>query len=88
MDRLRYLNAKVYNSATCIALIIGIVGCLIFGLGMAMVLEWNLLFWGIAVSVLGGIPMIGAYPLYQWILNRNKRKYGEEILQLCDEVIQ
>ena len=46
LERLRKLDAYVKNSATCVALILGVVGLLIFGLGMAMVLEWALPVWG------------------------------------------
>lgn len=87
LDRLKKLNSKVISTATMVALIFGIVGCLIFGLGLTMVLEWNLFLWGIIVMLVGAFPMSIAYPLYNFTLKKGKFKYGEEILKLSEELL-
>ena len=87
MEKLRRLDAFVKNSATCIALILGVVGCLIFGLGMTMVLEWGMAVWGVLLGVVGAIPMAIAYPIYRFVLNRNKKKYGAEIIRLSEALL-
>ncbi len=87
IDRLRKLDGKVKNTATVLALVLGIVGCLVFGLGMAMVLEWELVFGGVLCAVCGGILMALAMPIYKWTLRKNKKKYGEEILRLSEELL-
>ena len=87
MEKLRRLDAFVKNSATCIALILGVAGCLLFGLGMTMVLEWNYVFWGVFLGVVGAIPMALAYPVYRLVLNRNKKKYGAEIIKLSEALL-
>lgn len=85
--RLRKLNSYVNNSATIIGLVFGVIGLLIFGLGMTMVLEWSLVLWGVIVGAVGVIPMAIAYPVYKAVYKKNKLKYGEEILALSNELL-
>lgn len=85
--RLRKLNSYVNNSATIIGLVFGVIGLLIFGLGMTMVLEWLLVLWGVIVGAVGVIPMAIAYPVYKAVYKKNKLKYGEEILALSNELL-
>lgn len=87
LERLRRLDSLVKNTATIWSLCCGVIGCLIFGLGLAMILEWNVLFWGIVVMIIGSIPMAIAYPLYKSLLNKYKKRYGEEILRLSEELL-
>ena len=87
LDRLRRLDSLVKTTPTIYALCLGIVGCLIFGLGLTMVLEWNILVWGIVLMIVGATPMAVAYPIYKWLLNKYKKRYGEEILKLSDELL-
>lgn len=87
LNRLRKLDSFVKNSATTVALILGVVGLLIFGLGMTMVLEWELYIWGVVVGTVGLTPIMIAYPVYNLILNKNKEKYGEQILTLTEQLL-
>ena len=86
-DRLKKLDAKVNNTATCAALILGVVGILIFGFGLSMILVWNIWLWGIVLMATGCIPMALAYPIYSWLIARGKKKYGEEILRLSEGLL-
>lgn len=87
-NKLRELDGKVRGMPTCIALSFGVVGCLIFGLGLACVLEWNIWFVGIALGVLGAGIAMAAYPLYHYTTEKYKKKYGAEILRLSDELLK
>ena len=87
MQRLRTLHSKVKSPALAISLTMGIVGTLIFGLGLSMVLEWGLLVLGSLVAVVGLAPIISAYWAHNKILERQKKKYGEEILRLSQELL-
>lgn len=87
MSRLRKLDARVKNTAACVALAMGILGCLIFGLGMSMVLVWEQTVFGIVVSLLGVAAMGLAAPVHRRVFRRQKRKYGEEILRLSEELL-
>jgi uncharacterized membrane protein len=87
LERLRKLDGKVRNPATIIALVFGIVGLLTFGLGLASVLEWNLWTEGIVLMIVGFIPVALAYPIHGLILARNRKKYGDEIIKLTEELL-
>lgn len=87
LDRLRKLDSKVKNTAVAVSLCFGIIGCLIFGLGLSMVLEWNMYIWGTVVTIVGVVPIAAAYPVYKYALNKGKQKYAKEILELSDELL-
>ncbi len=87
LERLRRLDGLVKNTAVIWSLVLGILGSLLFGLGLTMVLEWNILIWGIIVMVIGCVPMAIAYPVYRSVLNKGKAKYGEEIIRLSEELL-
>ena len=87
LEKLRRLNNFVNGSATAISFIVGIIGTLVFGLGLTMVLEWSKLIGGIIVMIIGIPPVAIAYPLYNKILKRNKEKYGKEIIKLSEELL-
>lgn len=87
LERLRRLDAIVKNRCMIISLTIGVIGCLIFGLGLACVLEFNRLALGIICGAVGAIVMIFAYPLHRFIYKKDKAKYGEEIIKLSQELL-
>ena len=87
LERLRRLDSLVKNTAVVWSLIFGIIGCLVFGLGLTMILEWNILLWGIALMVIGSVPMAIASPVYNKLLKKGKAKYGDEILRLSEELL-
>lgn len=87
-ERLIRLDKKIKSTAQIVALATGIVGALIFGLGMAMILEWGIYAWGAVVSVLG-TPFFALAPiLNRFLLKKGKKKHGEEILRLSDELLK
>lgn len=87
IERLRRLDNIVKSMPVIYSLVCGVVGALIFGLGLAMVLQWSIWFGGIALMVVGSAPMIIAYPVYVCVLKRYKEKYGEEILKISEELL-
>ena len=88
LEKLRRLNRQVTSAATMIALILGVVGVLIFGGGMSLVLVKGIWIWGVLLGAVGAVVFGIAYPVYRWIFNRNKKKYGAEILQLSEELLR
>ena len=87
LETLRKLDNKVKNTPTIISLIIGIVGTLIFGLGFTMILEWNLIAWGVVVSFIGLVVMTITYSIHVKISKYLKVKYSKEILKLSEELL-
>ncbi|MBQ8291913.1 MAG: hypothetical protein IJX88_05360 [Clostridia bacterium] len=87
LERLRRLDSLVRNKANIFGLVFGIVGVLLFGAGLAFILEMHKYVLGLILSVAGVLPMAFAYPVYQTVLKGQKRKYGEEILRLSEELL-
>lgn len=87
LERLRALDRKVKNLPMAVGLSLGVVGVLVFGLGMAMVLEWGIIAWGVAVGVVGAGIAAAAYPVYRCLLRKNRQTYGQEILSLSESLL-
>lgn len=88
IDRLKKLDNKVKNTAFIPSLSLGIVGLLVFGLGITCVLEWDLIILGVILGICGAVLMLIAYPVYSFILNKMKLKYKDEILKISDELLE
>ncbi len=88
MDRLREIDKKINTIPVALSLTVGVVGTLIFGLGLALALEWALYLWGVIVGVVGFIVLIVAYPLYSLIQKHNLKKYEEEVMKLTSEILE
>ncbi|MBQ9785611.1 MAG: hypothetical protein IJW29_09275 [Clostridia bacterium] len=89
MDTLRRLDNRVQTAGMVQALTLGIIGCLIFGVGMCFGLdilagaEWiTLLLCAIGVAV-----MLPAYPLWRHVAKKTRERLTPEILRLSDEII-
>ena len=42
----------------------GVISALVLGLGMAMIMEWNLIIWGIVVGVVGLLMLLFLIPMF------------------------
>ena len=98
MAQLRRLDAGVSFKATAVALVIGIAGALIMGLGMSLTMsglseilgihqDVGMLL-GIIIGVVGIVPVCLAYPLYNRTLKKEREKIAPEILRLSDELMK
>lgn len=88
MERLRSLDKRVKSIPQIYGLTLGIVGVLTFGLGLTFFLEWsNLWYIGIPCSIIGIILMSFAYYLHNKVLEKLKAKYGQEIIDLSNELL-
>ena len=96
--QLRRLDASVSSKATTVALVVGIVGALIMGLGMSLTMsglseilgihqDVGMLL-GIVIGVVGIVPVCLAYPLYNRTLKKEREKIAPEILRLTDELMK
>ena len=90
LERLKKLDLRVQMAGTIESLCFGIVGALIFGIGMCFFLD---VFTGAAwltalLMVLGSLIMIPAYPIYRCIALKTKTELTPEILRLSEEIIK
>ena len=98
LTRLRRLDAGVTNKAQAVSLTLGIIGTLILGLGMSFIMsELGSIFGdrrimaitvGIITGIIGGAVAGVAYPIYSFVLKRERAKVAEEVLRLTDELIK
>ena len=89
MEQLRRLDENVTKKATIYSLITGIIGALILGVGMCCCMVWDGLFIiGIVVGILGIAVLSLAYPLYNYIIKKEREKIAPEIIRLSDELMQ
>lgn len=87
LENLRNLNKRVMQPPIILGLVTGVIGTLVFGMGMTMVLEWGIIVWGVIVGIIGAAIVAAAYPVYCAILKRNKKKYGRLIIELSNELL-
>lgn len=86
LEKLRRLDREAERPGTVAALVLGVIGTLIFGTGMCCCLVWELYVLGIAVGIVGGVMLGMAYPTYSWVTKRRREKIAPEILALTEEL--
>ena len=88
LDELKRLDQCVHSAGMAQALAVGILGCLIFGLGMcfAMQVIGQSVALGVFLCLWGAVTMIAAYPLHRACFRTAKAKYQPRILELADEL--
>ncbi len=89
LDLLRRLDKSVEKPGSIIALIIGCIGTLLFGLGMSCTMVWsdNFFVFGIIIGIIGMILLALAYPIFTKITKRQREKLAPRILELTKELM-
>lgn len=95
MEQLRRLHAIPTQKAQAASLIVGVVGALIMGTGMSLAMTdiaaafgSLAMVIGIAVGIVGMVLVALAYPLYNRILKKQRKKIAPEILRLSDMLLK
>lgn len=98
MARLRRLDASVTQTAQAVALVFGVLGALLLGLGMSLIMSELgellgmrhavALVVGISVGAVGGALVSVAFPIYNSILQKKRKSIAPEILRLADELLK
>ena len=90
MEQIRRLDAQVTMKATMHAIITGVIGSLVLGAGMCCCMVWAQ--WafipGIVLGVAGMTIVALAYPLYNRILQKERKRIAPEIIRLTDELLK
>lgn len=88
MEQLRQMDKRVSRKGTIISIIIGVIGCLLLGIGMCCMMEWAGRWFvpGIIIGVIGIVMIALAYPLYERITKKERKKIAPLILKLADEL--
>lgn len=90
MERLRQLDRSATQKGTAAALVFGIIGVLLLGLGMCCTMVWTekLFIPGVIVGVVGIVLLSIAYPIYNRVTQKEREKIAPEILRLTDELMK
>ena len=89
-ERLKKLDLRVQMAGTIESLCFGIVGALVFGIGMCFFFD---VFVGAAwlsalFMIIGSLIMVPAYPIYRRIARKTKAELTPEILRLSEEIMK
>ncbi|MGN0701531.1 MAG: hypothetical protein ACI4J8_11100 [Oscillospiraceae bacterium] len=90
MEQLRRLDESVTKKGTAISLIVGIIGALVLGFGMSCCMVWTetLFAVGIVAGIVGIAFACTAYPIYNYVVKKERAKIAPEILRLTDELMK
>lgn len=95
LDDLRALDAKVKKPANVFGYVFGSISAIIMGAGMSLVMTdigeiigmGDAMIPGIAIGTVGLLMSLATYPIYKKILAARKKKYGPEILDLSEKIM-
>ena len=90
LEKLKRLDYRVQMAGMIESLCFGIIGALVFGIGMCFFLD---VFAGAAwltaiLMICGTLLMIPAYPIYRRIARKTRAELTPEILRLSDEIMK
>lgn len=90
MEQLRRLDQSVTRKGTIAAIIVGVIGSLLLGIGMCCAMVWmgDLFIPGIIIGLLGIAVVSTAYPLYNRIIKKEREKIAPEVMRLTDELMK
>ena len=90
LESLKRLDLRVQTAGMAQSLCLGIVGALIFGLGMCLLLEVlpGAVWLAAVMMLLGAVIMILAYPIYRYISNKIRNELAPQILSLSEEILK
>ena len=88
LDQLRALDAGVTRRGTAVSLVHGILYALVLGLGMSCCLVWaeSLFLPGVVIGCIGLAGVAATYPIYNHIVEQDRKKITPEILRLTEEL--
>lgn len=89
LDELKALNKKAKRPANIFAYTFGSISSLVLGTGMCLAMKviGNSMALGICIGVVGLGLVIATYPIYKAILKKRKQKYGAQIVELSNELL-
>ena len=95
MEQLRKLDRSASQKAQAWAIALGVIGALLLGTGMSLFmtdlgasLGTLAMVIGIVTGITGMVLAALAYPVYNHILKKERRRIAPEILRLTDELMK
>ena len=95
MEQLRRLHSIPTQKAQAASIAIGVLGALILGTGMSLcmtdlgaALEHFAMVIGVLAGLIGLIMVALAFPLFNYVLKKERKRIAPEILRLSDELLK
>lgn len=98
MDKLRRLDSGVTKKAAMISISMGIAGTLIMGMGMSFAMtdlgksigltKITCMIMGIVIGIIGMVFVCLAYPVYNFMVKKERKKIAPEVLKLTEELMK
>ncbi|MDD6142812.1 MAG: hypothetical protein PUD16_04900 [bacterium] len=90
LTQLRKLDEQPVRKACSVSLTVGIISSLILGFGMSCCMVWGGKWFvpGIMVGLIGLAGCAAAYPLYQYVVKKERRKIAPRVIALTDELMK
>ena len=90
MEELRELDKSAEKPGTIAAIIVGIIGVLLLGVGMCCTMVWKssmfIYVTGIILGIAGMLIVGVSYPLYKKITKRQREKIAGQVLELVEQL--
>ena len=95
MEQLRKLHYSATQKAQAASIAIGVIGTLILGTGMSLcmtelgaALEHFAMVIGVLAGLIGLVMVALAYPLFNYVLRKERKRIAPEILRLSEELLK
>lgn len=90
MEQLRRLDRSVTRKAQAASITVGVIGSLILGVGMCCAMVWQRtwFFPGIVIGLAGIAVVALAYPVYNHVAKKERKRVAPEILRLSEELMK
>ncbi len=95
MEQLRKLHRSAGEKAQAWSIAVGIIGALIMGTGMSLamtelgaLLGATAMLIGVIIGLVGIVLVALAYPIYNRVLKKERKRIAPEILRLTDELMK
>lgn len=90
MEQLIRLDKHAERPGTIASIVVGVLGSLILGFGMACTLVWGsrmeIFVAGIVIGIIGIIMTGVAYPIYKKVTEKERAKIAEQVIALSNEL--
>ena len=88
MEQLRKLDQSTTKKSTIVSIAVGVIGCLLLGIGMCCTMVWmeNWFIPGVIIGIIGIAAVPAAYPLYTKITKKEREKLAPQILKLTEDL--
>ena len=89
MAQLRRLDRSATKKGTVVSVLVGVLGCLLLGVGMCCTMVWveeSLFLPGVVIGIVGIAAVAVAFPLYTRITKRERERLAPQILKLTEEL--